>query len=202
MRIVETQLDLEQLKKDCRRINNKVVRTYANQEIPNDKGYQNILAEQLEQAPTSSKLHDFYNVFTFPYTSINQLYQEVCQAFREINEYEHNYYVHAWLNYQQKGEIIPWHHHWKGLSDLDETYVCTYYINAEPSITRYKYMDGKIFDHDTKNNTLSIYEDEGDTHMVQLWTQDAPRISISMDFVPMHYIQSTPYLLNTWVPVI
>lgn len=202
MKIIEFDLDLKQLTKDCRRINNKVTKAYGKQEVPHAKKYENALSKQLEQAPASSKLHDFYNVFTFPYSSINQLYKEICRVFNDVNEYNNNYYVHAWLNYQQKGESIPWHNHWKALSDLDETYVASYYVNTEPSVTRYKWANGQVFDHHTKNNTFSIYEDEGDTHMVNEWQQEDPRIGISMDFVPMHYIQSTPYLLNTWIPVI
>lgn len=202
MKIIEFDLDLKQLTKDCRRINNKVTKAYGKQEVPQAKKYEHALSKQLEQAPTSSRLHDFYNVFTFPYVSINELYQKVCSEFNKINTYDNKYYVHAWLNYQQKGESIPWHNHWKALSDLDETYVASYYINTEPSVTRYKWADGKIFDHHAENNTFSIYEDEGDTHMVNEWQQDEPRIGVSMDFVPMHYIQSTPYVLNTWIPVL
>lgn len=202
MKIIEFDLDLKQLTKDCRRINNKVTKAYGKQEVPHAKKYEHALSKQLEQAPTSSRLHDFYNVFTFPYISINELYQKVCSEFNKINTYDNIYYVHAWLNYQQKGESIPWHNHWKALSDLDETYVASYYINTEPSVTRYKWADGKIFDHHAENNTFSIYEDEGDTHMVNEWQQDEPRIGVSMDFVPMHYIQSTPYVLNTWIPVL
>ena len=202
MKIIEFDLDLKQLTKDCRRINNKVTKAYGEKEVPQAKKYEHALSKQLEQAPTSSRLHDFYNVFTFPYTSINELYRKVCSEFNKINTYDNKYYVHAWLNYQQKGESIPWHNHWKALSDLDETYVASYYINTEPSVTRYKWADGKIFDHHAENNTFSIYEDEGDTHMVNEWQQDEPRIGVSMDFVPMHYIQSTPYVLNTWMPVL
>jgi hypothetical protein len=202
MKIIEFDLDLKQLTKDCRRINNKVTKAYGEQEVPQAKKYEHALSKQLEQAPTSSRLHDFYNVFTFPYVSINELYRKVCSEFNKINTYDNKYYVHAWLNYQQKGESIPWHNHWKALSDLDETYVASYYINTEPSVTRYKWADGKIFDHHAENNTFSIYEDEGDTHMVNEWQQDEPRIGVSMDFVPMHYIQSTPYVLNTWMPVL
>jgi hypothetical protein len=196
-------LDLNELKKDCRRIKNKVTKQYQDSQVPTNKKYQNTLAEQLDQAPESSRLHDLYNVFTFPYASIRELYVSLCDIFRYTNPYPHQYYVHAWLNYQNKGETIPWHYHWKGLSNLDETFVCSYYINAEPSVTTYDYPNSDYqFDHTTKNNTLSIYEDQGDKHMVHEWTQEDPRISISMDFVPIHYIQSTPYVLNTWMPVL
>lgn len=202
MRTIETQLDLEQIKKDCRRIDRKVVKEYSELEVPDKKSYQNTLAEQLDRAPMSSRLHDFYNVFTFPYLGINQLYRKISSVFHTINEYDEQYYVHAWLNYQGKGESIPWHYHWKGLSGLDRTYVATFYVNCEPSVTTYHYPNGEVIERSNTNNTIVIYEDTGDMHMVSEWTEDEPRISISMDFVPAKYVQSTPYLLNTWMPVI
>jgi hypothetical protein len=38
--------------------------------------------------------------------------------------------------------------------------------------------------------------------MVEPWTLDEPRITISMDMVPMKYIQGSPFLLNTWMPIV
>jgi len=90
MKIIEFDLDLKQLTKDCRRINNKVTKAYGEQEVPQAKKYEHALSKQLEQAPTSSRLHDFYNVFTFPYVSINELYQKVCSEFNKINTYDNN----------------------------------------------------------------------------------------------------------------
>lgn len=202
IKIFNTELDLTQLKKDCGRINRKVRKEFAELTIPDKKSYQTVLAEQLDSAPLSSRLHDFYNVFTFPYKHINILYHNMCTTFNSIKEYDDIYYVHAWLNYQHKGESIPWHYHWNGLSGLDKTYVATFYVNAEPSTTIYHYPSSEVIEYSNKNNTIAIYEDAGDRHMVAEWQEDDPRISISMDFVPMKYIQATPYLLNTWLPVI
>lgn len=202
IKVKHTTLDLEQLKRDARRINNKVVKEYANREIPKGTTYQSVLSDQLQEAPMSSRLHDFYNVFTFPYDGINQLCQEIISFFKEVNPYPDQYYFHAWLNYQSKGQCIPWHYHWKGLSGLDRTFVCSAYINAEPSVTTYKFDNGFVDARPNINNSITLYEDVGDIHMVDVWEQDEPRISISMDFVPMKYIQGTPFILNTWMPVI
>lgn len=150
----------------------------------------------------SSKLHDYYNVFSFPYDGINELYSKIVMIFKQVCKYEGPYYVHAWLNYQNKGESIPWHHHWGKLSGLEKTFVATYCVNAEPSITTYKFPEDKTYIMNNGNNTMTIYEDIGDIHMVDEWTQDEPRITISMDFVPMKYIQGSPFLLNTWIPVL
>ena len=195
-------LDLDLLKRDCRRINNKVVKEYGELDAPKTKVYQEVLAGQLEDAPMTSKLHDYYNVFSFPYDGISELYKKVIDTFKPICQYDDQYYVHAWLNYQQKGEAIPWHYHWGKLSGLNKTYVATIYINAEPSVTTYKFPEDKIYINNNVNNTMTIYEDMGDIHMVDAWTEDAPRISISMDFVPMKYIQGSQFLLNTWIPVL
>lgn len=198
----QLNLDLDQLKRDARRINTKVCKVFGDKEIATDKMYQATLAEQLAGAPMSSRLHDYYNVFSFPYDGINQLYREVCTAFNETNTYNQPYYVHAWLNYLQKGDSIPWHNHWGALAGLKETFVSSYYVNAEPSKTTYKFPNDLTIINENKNNTITLYEDIGDIHMVDVWTEDAPRISISMDFVPMKYIQGSPFLLNTWMPVL
>lgn len=204
--IRDINVDLQQVKKDARRASNKILKAY-DDIIKNDsyisrKSYHAELNNQLEQAPQTSKLHDYYNLFTFPYEGIVQVYREAIGTFKEVNKYSEQYYVHAWLNYQHKGECIPWHYHWKGLSGLDRTYVATAYINAEGSITTYKYPDGTVYDHHCKNGTISIFEDIGDIHQVNPWTGDDPRITISMDFVPIKYVQSTPYIVNTWMPVL
>ena len=201
-----TNLDLIRVKKDCRRSANKIIKTYSGivdaEGYLNKKSYQSELSTQLDKAPVTSKLHDHYNLFTFPYQGIVDVYKSVIDAFNDVNVYDEQYCVHAWLNYQHKGESIPWHNHWKGLSGLDRTFVATCYINAESSVTTYKYPDGVLYDHKCKNNTISIFEDIGDIHQVSEWTEDEPRITISMDFVPMRYVQGTPYVSNTWIPII
>jgi hypothetical protein len=201
IQIKEITLNLERLKRDCRRVNTKVCKQLAHLEVPTDKNYQATLAEQLDAAPMSSRLHDYYNVFSFPYDGIQELYVEVCKFFKEVCEYDQPYYVHAWLNYLQKGDSVPWHNHWGALSGLQQTYVCSAYINAEPSNTIYKFPE-ETYTVKNQNNTITIYEDIGDTHMVEPWTEDEPRITISMDMVPMKYIQGSPFILNTWMPII
>jgi hypothetical protein len=204
--VFDTKLDLAQVKKDARRSANKIIKTYSDiintDGYLNKKSYQSELAEQLNKAPQTSKLHDHYNLFTFPYQGIVDVYKEAIKAFNIVNPYTGQYCVHAWLNYQHKGEMIPWHNHWKGLSGLDWTFVATCYINAESSVTTYKDPDGTIYDHQCKNNTISIFEDIGDIHRVSEWTEEEPRITISMDFVPIAYVQGTPYIPNTWMPII
>ena len=202
MRTIETDLDLVRISSDCRRIQNKVTKAYTDDDIPTNRLYNEVLNSDLQTAPASSRFHDLYNVFLFPY-GIHELYEKVCLAFWDVNDdYEEPYYIHAWLNYQQKGESIPWHYHWKGLSGLDKTFVGTFYVNAEPSITTHEFTNGKVLERVNENNTIVIYEDKGDKHMVSAWDEDTPRISISFDIVPMKYIQGMPYVLNTWMPIL
>lgn len=197
----QINLDLERLKRDARRINTKVCRQLGHLEVPGDTAYQSTLKEQLDAAPMSSRLHDYYNVFSFPYSGIQELYVEICKFFKEVCEYDQPYYIHAWLNYLQKGDSVPWHNHWGALSGLRQTYVCSAYINAEPSNTIYKFPE-ETYTVACKNNTITMYEDVGDIHMVEPWTGDEPRITISMDMVPMKYIQGSPFILNTWMPIV
>ena len=198
-------LDLEALKKDARRINTKVLKLYS-KEIESGnffykEKYYKVLGEQLKDAPLISKLHDYYNVFHFPYAEIYKLYQEICQAFNKTKRFDQVYYLHAWLNYQQQGDIIPAHYHWKGLFNLDETYYATYYINAEPSVTHFKFPGDKVITKDNQNNTFLVSEDIGDIHWVDPWTLDEPRITITMNIVPQKYLQTSPFS-NTWIPII
>ena len=200
--VIQTNLDLERLSSDCRRINTKVLKNFSEDNIPSNKKYNEVLNESLSLAPQSSRLHDLYNVFLFPYDGIHELYATVSREFKTCNSSTDPYYVHAWLNYQHKGETIPWHYHWHGLSGLEQTYVATFYVNAEPSVTQFEDTAGNRVEQSNKNNTFVIYEDQGNQHMVSEWQEDKPRISISMDFVPMKYIQGMPYVLNTWIPVL
>ena len=156
----EFNLNLDALKKDARRINNKVLKLYAKEVESGNffykEKYYKVLSEQLANAPLSSKLHDYYNVFHFPYTEIYNLYQQICQTFNEIKKYDQIYYLHAWLNYQQQGDTIPAHYHWRGLFDLDETYYATYYVNAEPSVTNFKFPNGEVITKDNFRNFIGL----------------------------------------------
>lgn len=198
-------LNLEALKKDARRINTKVLKLYSDKIVTNDfyakKKYYDQLSKQIEEAPLSSKLHDHYNVFHFPYAEIYKLYKEVCRTFKETCRFDQVYYVHAWLNYQEKGQEIPAHHHWKGLFDLDETYYATYYINTDSVSTHFKFPDGTEIHQESENNTILISEDLGDIHWVDKWEKDEPRITISMNITPQKYLQTSPFS-NTWIPII
>lgn len=198
-------LDLLRLKKECRRINNKVLKVYKdiNFDVSNNPRYE-IISEQLTGGTTLSRLYGHYNIFTFPYEGIYELYQQASSYFKEVCTYDQPYYVHGWLNYLQPGQKVPWHYHWKGTTGLDETYISTFYINAEPSTTIHKFPDDSLIETDNKNNTITMYEDLGDQHMVNPWQGFDTRVSISMDFVPMKYLQLPKAILNlnTWLPII
>ena len=198
-------LDLSRLKKECRRINNKVLAHFkdATFEIDDNPMYE-IINNQLTEGTRLSRLYGHYNIFTFPYQGIYELYQKSCRHFKEICTYDQPYYVHGWLNYLQPGQSVPWHYHWKGTTGLDETYISTFYINAEPSTTLHKFPDATILETTNKNNTITIYEDTGDQHMVDPWQGEDIRVSISMDFVPLKYLQLPKAILNlnTWMPVV
>ena len=201
-------LDKAQFLKDARRIQNKINKNYADideqAKYPTYQNYQKVLSEQLEGAPMSTKLHDYYNIFTFQYASIHNLYKECVDAFKQVCDYQdrYMYWVHGWLNYQSKGESIPPHFHWKKLSGMDHCYIGTYYINAEPSVTTYKFDNGYTEARQNENDTYVIYEDVGDIHGSDVWQQDEHRIGITMEFVPMQNLQISPFPLNTWMPVV
>lgn len=198
-------LDLEALKKDARRVNNKIIKLYAEQIGQENffykEKYYKILGPQLANAPLTSKLHDYYNVFHFPYKELYELYRKICIVFNEHKEHNQIYYLHAWLNYQYQGEPIPAHAHWKGLFDLDECYYASFYIDAEPSTTFFKFPDGTVIEKANKNNTLCLSKDLGDAHWVDPWQGSTPRITISMNIIPQKYLQTSPFS-NTWIPII
>ena len=205
LKVKPLNLDLIKLKKECRRINNKVLTHFkdAEFEIDNNPMYE-IINNQLTKGTMLSRLYGHYNIFTFPYQGIYELYQKSCRYFKDICTYDQPYYVHGWLNYLQPGQSVPWHYHWKGTTGLDQTYISTFYINAEPSTTLHKFPDATILETTNKNNTITIYEDTGDQHMVDPWQGEDIRVSISMDFVPLKYLQLPKAILNlnTWMPVV
>ena len=199
----DLDLDLPSAVKDCERIRKKILSL---QPILDDnttaKDYDKALYSQLTNAPITSRLHSQYNAFTFPYQTIYEMCVASMECFKMVVQHDEPYCVHAWLNYQSRGEVIPRHYHWKGLSNLDKTYVGVIHINSEPSTITYYYPDSQTEVMECINNTFVLYEDDGNSHEVSVWEQDKPRISIAMDFVPMKYIPATKYVLNTWMPVL
>ena len=207
-KVFKFDLDKQNFLKDARRINTKIIREYADIDKenlhPDNQEYQRILLEQLDGSPMTTKLHDYYNIFSFQYASIFNLYRECVKSFKDVCEYEdqYKYWVHGWINYQKKGESITPHFHWKKLSGLDKCYIGTYYVNADPSVTSYEFDNCYKEDRQNINDTFVIYEDVGDIHWTDVWQQDEPRITITMEFVPMQNLQLSPFPLNTWIPVI
>lgn len=205
VKVKSLNLDLSRLTKECRRVNKQVITAFKDVKFDlDDNPMYEIIQGQLTSGNMLSRLYGHYNIFTFPYQGINQLYKETCEMFKQQCAYDQPYYVHAWLNYLQPGESVPWHYHWKGTTGLDQTYISTFYINAEPSKTVHKFPDNSTVTTDNKNNTITIYEDIGDQHMVEPWQGTDTRISISMDFVPLKYLQmpKAVLFLNTWIPVL
>ena len=205
VKVKSLNLDLARITREARRINNKVLKHFKDAEFNTDNTpCYNVVQEQLSQGTMLSRLYGHYNIFGFPYDGIYQVYKESCNFFKEICPYDQPYYVHAWLNYLKPGQSVPWHYHWKGTTGLDETFISTFYINAEPSTTIHKFLNNSLLETDNKNNTISIYEDIGDMHMVAPWEGIDTRISISMDFVPLKYLQIPKAVLtmNTWMPLI
>jgi hypothetical protein len=206
IKIFDLNLDLSQIKKDCGRSYQQIIKEYGHIE-ENDSYPRNTVSqikelEQLAQAPVSTKLNDFYNLFSFYYKGIYDVYQESVRIFKEVREYQHLYYLSAWVNYQTQGQSIPWHNHWYNLSrNLNNVYIATCYIDAEPSVTTYEFDNGYVERQTIKNNTFTIYEDVGDRHSTDVWQQDYPRISISMEFVPIQHLWRAEFPLNTWIPV-
>ena len=188
-------LDTIKLKQECLSIYETL------KQLPMDKSW--VGNDGQPNAPTTLKSLSQYNIFTFPTKSLYELYDFVKQSFYEIEKahYGYNlkqkYYIQAWLNVYQHGQFIDWHGHHYNVNWAWHGFYC---VDAEPSETLYKFIDGSEISVPSINNQLCLGICEHNEHKTLAWPYtDRPRITIAFDIVSVQSLKDVQY--NHWIPI-
>jgi hypothetical protein len=163
---------------------------------------------EFSSASSTAKLWKHYNLFTFPYEGLCELYEEIRKNFYE-NRLEKNnkkYYIQSWINYYLKGDYIDWHSH---SNTHDRQFMSGYYcVYGEPSYTTFK-TESNIEYHIVNKNDHMIFTKMGGQytklmHRTWPWDKDYPRISIAFEIVERERIPeffAKEEMFNHWMPI-
>lgn len=142
----------------------------------------------------STARHNYYNIFTFPVTEINQLYKHIVDNINPILDKNTNYVLKGWLNVYRTGENIDWHDHWPANAKVWHGFYCVG-VEEQPSATLYKIPNIPEIEVPSKDGLLVVGKSENDLHKSTVWTGKKPRITIAFDIVP---IPSINFNTNTY----
>jgi hypothetical protein len=138
-------------------------------------------------------------MFLFPNPLLHKLYHEIKQAFDTVRR-DDIYYISLWLNVHRRGQDLPWHSH---NPPEHQAFHGFYAVNAEPSVTEYRFPDGSTDNVVNKNNQLVISLSGSDEHKVSTWEYDEPRITVAFDIIPYAVASEnfTRDLVDNWMPI-
>ncbi len=143
----------------------------------------------------TTKLGEFYNIFTFPEKEISVLYNALLDMTKEACEYysidfdKEDYYINGWFNVEDKNLSMydenQLHDHMGGAGAPHfHGYYC---VNAEPSITHYK-IDNKVNFENHNINNRAIVSETGHPHARGQWPFEEKRITLAYDIVAINRV--------------
>jgi len=206
-------IDLSAISKSCITINNLVNNKYA----PITKMVKEIAKKQIELNKENNPvffnnmkkfyywyLHTYYgsyNIFTFPFEGIIELYREIKKCFKLVDFRNENFYMEGWANVLEKNKInkIDWHSHFHESLKTWHGYFC---INVNKTKTFYRIpgVDGEVA-VEGESNLLVLARGDGDEHCTEIWKKEnEPRITIGLNIVPEKSIDPEVWF-NHWVPL-
>lgn len=170
-------VDLDSLKESCYLIYSEL---HAKQESSSVNAYAN------KDAPITTKLNNSYNIFSYPYPELENLFDVIKSKFYEVEKIHYglnlkkNYYLNAWLNYYNYNEYVDWHIH----QDMKPwTWHGFFCVDTEPSKTIYHNLQHKrTYDIQSLDNRLVIGQCQNVRHKTDPWmVADRPRITVAFD---------------------
>ena len=154
-----------------------------------------------------TKLYTRYNFLMYPLPGVHELYRNIRDVFNnsyyEYFGYENNrpHFIQCWLNYYWRGDFIDWHGHWPSEYNAWHGFFC---VNVEPqSSTLYKWKDSEqIIEVPSQNGLMVMGISDQDKHRSTEWNQQAPRITVAFDIVPVDNASIRPeQYINHWLPI-
>lgn len=182
----DLSLDISALMRECLHVEQIVVEKF----VLDEGKYRD------DSAPTSTKVYDKYNLFTFSSPEIQRLYWAMRDKIRAVVG-DRIYVMQAWLNVFTAGQSLGKHFHWLPEFEAYHGYFC---VNAEPSTTTYWLPNGEVQEIVNVNNSLVISKSDGDFHKTSTWENpNAKRITIAFDVVPFEHVRLNE--TNHWIPI-
>jgi hypothetical protein len=143
----------------------------------------------------------------YPLPGVHELYRNIRDVFNnsyyEYFGYENKrpHFIQCWLNYYWRGDFIDWHGHWPSSFNAWHGFFC---VNVEPqSSTLYKWKDSEqIIEVPSQNGLMVLGISDQDKHRSTEWNQQAPRITVAFDIVPVDNASIRPeQYINHWIPI-
>jgi hypothetical protein len=148
-----------------------------------------------EQTPFSTRVADFYNIFSYASINVNSLFFKIKDAFYSSSpNLSKRYYIQGWVNVYDNGKSLDWHRHWGG-SDSYHGFFC---VNSNISYTEYKFDDGEQVKIDSVNGLLVFTKSNNNLHRTSEFNDIQPRITIAFDIHPHDNIQK---MIHHWIPL-
>lgn len=132
----------------------------------------------------STARHNYYNIFNFPVTEINQLYKHISNSTKSLLDNNTRYVLKGWLNVYRTGQNIDWHDHWPAKDRVWHGFYCVG-VEEQPSATIYKIPNIQETEVISKDGLLVVGKSENDLHKSTIWTGKKPRITIAFDIIPI-----------------
>lgn len=184
------RLDIETLRKSCLTVNKRL--------------YANLLyryESDTETSPPSTRAASEYNVLTFMYPEIHNLYRGIREKFLQFEKIyygknkELDYYCQAWINVYNKGQYADWHNHGGEKSFFFHGFVC---VDTHYSHTTYIVGENHI-DVESKDGQIVIASNAY-KHRSHPWNDDSrPRITVAFDICEGSKIKWNRG--NHWIPI-
>lgn len=185
---------------------------------------------QVKSTDTTA-LYTEYNVLTYPFPIIHNLYFQISQSFHKIFENHFSkptndrYFIQCWLNSYKKGQFIDWHGHHPQDSNAWHGLIC---VDTEPnSCTSYKWPNDPdrkdlVVDVPSKDGLIIIGLCNENLHRSSEWmVENKNRITIAFDIVPSYSLtgansyffdddsanrylagmRKNGYYVNHWIPI-
>ena len=191
----ECKLDLEKLKKTCKKLEDIV------KELPVDYIWGNLKAQP--NPPATITKNDRYSFFTYPFSQVHNVYKAIQNFFYEAEKDYYgsnlkcNYFIKGWINVYYEHEFLAWHGHYYEASRAWHGFFC---VDTEPSITSYKFNDGFELDAVCKDSSIIMGLSDTNIHKTQKWyDKNRPRITVAFDIIPEQNLQRSTS--NVWIPI-
>ena len=144
------------------------------------------------QTPFSTRVANFYNIFSHDSVEINSLLLKIKHHFYCLKPNPtKKYYIQGWVNLYKSGQNLGWHTHWGS----DNSYHGFFCVTSNISYTEYKFHDGEHIKIDSTDGLLVITKSNDNQHRTSPCDNGDPRITIGFD---IHAHDDVNKLINKW----
>ena len=189
------EINLHKLKNSCNLIYSQI------ENLPIDSHW--FGNDGQKDAPKTTKTNLQYNIFTFVYPQIHNLFKTIqnnfylCEKDYYSKNLKCNYFLQGWLNVYKKDQFLDWHSHHYNIARGWHGFFC---VDAELSSTLYKFENNSIIEVPSTNNKLVLGLCANNYHKTNPWHNVYKnRVTIAFDIIPE--IGLKQFSPNHWIPI-